>query len=102
MSLQSQPQPQGPATPAAAILARSRVPAGLLGVTFVILWGTGFPAARIALDHSAPVTLLVLRFGGGGGGGGPPAPPPPPPRRPARAPPRAPPPAGAPPAPRLG
>src|SRR5205823_7141441 len=66
MSLQSQPQPQGPATPAAATLARSRVPAGLLGVAFVILWSTGFPAARIALDHSAPFTLLVLRFGGAG------------------------------------
>ena len=66
MSLQSQPQPSGPATPAAATLAGARVPAGLLGVAFVILWSTGFPAARIALDHGAPFTLLVLRFGGAG------------------------------------
>src|SRR5207302_9137059 len=66
MSLQSQPQPSGPATPAAATLAGARVPAGLLGVAFVILWSTGFPAARIALDQGAPFTLLVLRFGGAG------------------------------------
>ena len=66
MSLQSQPQPPGPATPAAGALAGARVPAGLLGVAFVILWSTGFPAARIGLDHSAPFTLLVLRFGGAG------------------------------------
>ena len=66
MSLHSQPQPPGPATPAAGALAGARVPAGLLGVAFVILWSTGFPAARIALDHSAPFTLLVLRFGGAG------------------------------------
>jgi drug/metabolite transporter (DMT)-like permease/GNAT superfamily N-acetyltransferase len=42
------------------------VPAGLLGVAFVLLWSTGYPAARIALDHSGPFTLLMLRFGGAG------------------------------------
>jgi len=42
------------------------VPAGLLGVAFVLLWSSGYPAARIALDHSGPFTLLMLRFGGAG------------------------------------
>src|SRR6516165_2524437 len=42
------------------------VPAGLLGAAFVLLWSSGYPAARIALDHSGPFTLLVLRFGGAG------------------------------------
>jgi drug/metabolite transporter (DMT)-like permease len=41
-------------------------PAGLLGVAFVLLWSSGYPAARIALDHSGPFTLLMLRFGGAG------------------------------------
>ena len=45
---------------------RGRVPADLLGIAFVLLWSSGYPAARIALDHSAPFTLLVLRFGGAG------------------------------------
>jgi drug/metabolite transporter (DMT)-like permease len=44
----------------------ARLPAGLLGVAFVALWSTGYPAARIALDHSGPFTLLVLRFTGAG------------------------------------
>ena len=42
------------------------VPAGLLSFAFVLLWSTGYPAARIALDHSGPFTLLTLRFGGAG------------------------------------
>jgi len=46
--------------------SRARVPAGLLGVAFVLLWSTGYPAARIALDHGGPFTVLVLRFGGAG------------------------------------
>jgi drug/metabolite transporter (DMT)-like permease/RimJ/RimL family protein N-acetyltransferase len=45
---------------------RGRVPAGLLGVAFVLFWSSGYPAARIALDHSGPFTLLMLRFGGAG------------------------------------
>ncbi|HVN45681.1 MAG TPA: GNAT family N-acetyltransferase [Steroidobacteraceae bacterium] len=40
--------------------------AGLLSAAFVLLWSTGYPAARIALDHSGPFTFLVLRFGGAG------------------------------------
>lgn len=44
--------------------AEARAPAALLGSVFVLLWSTGYPAARIALDHVAPFTLLVLRFGG--------------------------------------
>src|SRR5215472_646310 len=42
------------------------VSTGLLSVAFVLLWSSGYPAARIALDHSGPFTLLVLRFGGAG------------------------------------
>jgi drug/metabolite transporter (DMT)-like permease len=38
----------------------------LLGSVFVVLWSTGYPAARIALDHAGPFTVLVLRFGGAG------------------------------------
>jgi drug/metabolite transporter (DMT)-like permease len=45
---------------------RTCVPAGLLGTAFVALWSTGYPAARIALDHSGPFTLLLLRFAGAG------------------------------------
>src|SRR6476646_9161345 len=45
---------------------RGHVPADPLGIAFVVLWSSGYPAARIALDHSAPFTLLVLRFGGAG------------------------------------
>ncbi|HUA89930.1 MAG TPA: DMT family transporter [Steroidobacteraceae bacterium] len=46
--------------------AGARLPAGVLGAAFVLLWCTGYPAARIALNHCAPFTLLVLRFGGAG------------------------------------
>ncbi len=42
------------------------VPTGILSAAFVLLWSTGYPAARIALDHAAPFTLLVMRFGGAG------------------------------------
>jgi drug/metabolite transporter (DMT)-like permease len=41
----------------------ARLPAGVLGAAFVLLWSTGYPAARIALDHAAPFTVLVVRFG---------------------------------------
>jgi drug/metabolite transporter (DMT)-like permease len=43
-----------------------RLPAAVLGAAFVLLWSTGYPAARIALDHFAPFTLLTARFGGAG------------------------------------
>jgi drug/metabolite transporter (DMT)-like permease len=42
------------------------LPAWLLGIAFVLLWSTGYPAARVALDHSGPFTLLALRFAGAG------------------------------------
>jgi drug/metabolite transporter (DMT)-like permease/GNAT superfamily N-acetyltransferase len=42
------------------------LPTGVLSIAFVLLWSSGYPAARIALDHSGPFTLLVLRFGGAG------------------------------------
>jgi drug/metabolite transporter (DMT)-like permease len=34
-----------------------------IGAAFVLLWCTGYPAGKIALEHCAPFTLLVLRFG---------------------------------------
>jgi drug/metabolite transporter (DMT)-like permease len=43
-----------------------RLPEGLLGTVFVLLWSTGYPAARIALDHGGPFAVLVVRFGGAG------------------------------------
>jgi drug/metabolite transporter (DMT)-like permease len=39
-----------------------RPPAAVLGALFVLLWSTGYPAARIGLSHSAPFTLLTARF----------------------------------------
>jgi drug/metabolite transporter (DMT)-like permease len=42
------------------------VPSGILSAAFVLLWSTGYPAARIALDHAAPFTLLLMRFAGAG------------------------------------
>ena len=35
----------------------------LLTCSFVVLWCTGYPAGKICLEHAAPFTLLVLRFG---------------------------------------
>ena len=35
----------------------------LLTTSFVVLWCTGYPAGKICLDHAAPFTLLVFRFG---------------------------------------
>ena len=51
---------------AASERLRGHVPADLLGIAFVLLWSSGYPAARIALNHSGPFTLLMLRFGGAG------------------------------------
>jgi drug/metabolite transporter (DMT)-like permease len=39
------------------------VPVGVLSAAFLVLWCTGYPAARIALDHAAPFTIITLRFG---------------------------------------
>ena len=46
--------------------ARFGTPAAVPGTAFVVLWSTGYPAARIALDHAGPFTLLTLRFAGAG------------------------------------
>src|SRR5215469_12817307 len=43
-----------------------RLPAAVLGIAFVLLWSTGYPAAKVALGHFAPFTLLTARFGGAG------------------------------------
>jgi len=42
----------------------ARLGAGVLGTAFVLLWCTGYPAAKIALAHAGPFVLLTLRFGG--------------------------------------
>jgi len=60
---------QTPARLASAAAVRAvggHVPTGVLGIAFVLLWSSGYPAARIALDHSGPFTLLMLRFGAAG------------------------------------
>jgi drug/metabolite transporter (DMT)-like permease len=41
-----------------------RIPTSVLSTAFVVLWCTGYPTARIALNHCGPFTLLVARFGG--------------------------------------
>jgi len=55
-----------PASSAAGRNLGDRVPAGLLSIAFVLLWSSGYPAARIALDHSGPFTLLTLRVAAAG------------------------------------
>ena len=47
--------------PAAALPAvwRDRATVG----AFVLLWCTGYPAGKIAVDHGAPFTVLAMRFG---------------------------------------
>lgn len=46
---------------AAAPLARSGVVA--LSAYFVVVWGAGFVASRIALEHAAPFTYIGIRYG---------------------------------------
>ena len=41
---------------------RARIPNAVLGTAFVVLWCTGYPAAKIGLAHCAPFTLLDIRF----------------------------------------
>ncbi len=43
-------------------LRPDRVPVAVLSAAFLVLWCTGYPAARIALDHAAPFTIITLRF----------------------------------------
>jgi drug/metabolite transporter (DMT)-like permease len=45
-------------------LTTRRIPTRVLGIAFVMLWCTGYPTARIALNHCGPFTLLVWRFSG--------------------------------------
>jgi len=58
-----QPPRNSSAPSAAARTAPRALPAATLGMAFVLLWCTGYPAAKIALTHGAPFTLLTLRFG---------------------------------------
>ena len=39
-----------------------QMPAAVVGTAFVLLWCTGYPAAKLALGHAAPFTLLEVRF----------------------------------------
>jgi len=50
-----------PASLPASPLAK-RLPAVALGAAFVLLWSSGYPAAKVALGHGAPFTLLSVRF----------------------------------------
>lgn len=36
---------------------------GLIGLSFVLVWCTGYIAGKLAVTHAAPLTSLVLRFG---------------------------------------
>ena len=59
MATESQPQDGILSRAGAAVGA---LPAGALGMVFVLLWCTGYPAAKVALSHGAPFTILTLRF----------------------------------------
>jgi drug/metabolite transporter (DMT)-like permease len=58
--------PQAPGAFLRRLPTLGSIPAGVLGGAFLLLWCTGYPAARVGLDHSAPFTLLLLRFGSAG------------------------------------
>lgn len=51
-------------TSAVTAAPRSRRPwlAPLMGLSFVVIWCTGYPAAKIIVSHSSPFTALSLRF----------------------------------------
>src|SRR5215475_16234753 len=64
MEKQQYPTTTAATPPAKGVVAfLGRMPVGLLGGAFLLLWCTGYPAARIALDHAAPFTIITLRFG---------------------------------------
>ena len=53
--------PTSAAERAAPPLARAAVVA--LSAYFVVVWGAGFVASRIALEHAAPFTYIGIRYG---------------------------------------
>src|SRR5436189_142760 len=53
--------PTGATERAAPPLARAAVVA--LSAYFVVVWGAGFVASRIALEHAAPFTYIGIRYG---------------------------------------
>ena len=53
--------PTGAGERAAPPLARTAVVA--LSAYFVVVWGAGFVASRIALEHAAPFTYIGIRYG---------------------------------------
>jgi drug/metabolite transporter (DMT)-like permease len=52
-------------TPASAVteIAAHRWHDRLIAGAFVVLWCSGYPAGKIAIQHGGPFTLLVWRFG---------------------------------------
>ena len=57
----SSPAPTGAGERAAPPLAHAAVVA--LSAYFVVVWGAGFVASRIALEHAAPFTYIGIRYG---------------------------------------
>ncbi|MEO8309959.1 MAG: DMT family transporter [Caldimonas sp.] len=53
--------PAGAAEPAAAPLAHAAVVA--LSAYFVVVWGAGFVASRLALQYAAPFSYIGVRYG---------------------------------------
>src|SRR5438045_5435655 len=53
--------PTGATERAAPPLARAAVVA--LSTYFVVVWGAGFVASRIALEHAAPFSYIGVRYG---------------------------------------
>ncbi|MES2188432.1 MAG: DMT family transporter [Pseudomonadota bacterium] len=55
-----------PASPVGSWLAAlplARLAAVSLPLVFILLWSTGYAVGKLALPHTGPFTLLVLRFG---------------------------------------
>jgi len=44
-------------------IARGSNGLSVLGISFVVVWCTGYIAGKLMLDHAAPFTALVWRFG---------------------------------------
>jgi len=42
---------------------RERLVNALLAWTFVVIWGSGFVATKVALQYTSPLVFLTIRFG---------------------------------------
>ena len=54
-----------PKQPAPAMRALPRIPTGMLGGLFVLIWSSGYVAGKVALDHAGAFSLLEVRFAAG-------------------------------------